>query len=327
MATSGGGGRVVYADNKMERRPMKFENPFTLKVGQVFTGFGVGCGVAIGIGRPINLGAIPVLGQVMSATRGATDAFSGVQRHVNNALKKVGAKNIEAGIGCGVGFGHGFGVGMYLEGYKSPELVKLSEQVATGVMERLGINSSSALSASQGIISPPSLQIGKSTVDESSYENRSKAQLANSSSSNRNGTALLSPEGTLAPTSAATDTGYSSQTEKVLNNFLKKIKEDGSSFQEQVTDSSYIAGLASLYKANGSMVPNCVETPGSNPVPQARVSPHVPNVSNAAEDKGKGERDKSLTNFVNQLVRPNIILSIDSIPAATGNWHGGSNFA
>lgn len=27
-------------------------------------------------------------------------------------LRKVGAKNIEAGIGCGVGFGHGFGVGM-----------------------------------------------------------------------------------------------------------------------------------------------------------------------------------------------------------------------
>ena len=25
---------------------------------------------------------------------------------------KIGAKNIEAGIGCGVGFGHGFGVGM-----------------------------------------------------------------------------------------------------------------------------------------------------------------------------------------------------------------------
>ncbi|XP_041997526.1 uncharacterized protein LOC121747541 isoform X1 [Salvia splendens] len=233
MATSGGGGRVVYADNKMERRPMKFENPFTLKVGQVFTGFGVGCGVAIGIGRPINLGAIPVLGQVMSATRGATDAFSGVQRHVNNALKKVGAKNIEAGIGCGVGFGHGFGVGLAVKPSVLHQIQLQFLQVATGVMERLGINSSSALSASQGIISPPSLQIGKSTVDESSYENRSKAQLANSSSSNRNGTALLSPEGTLAPTSAATDTGYSSQTEKVLNNFLKKIKEDGSSFQEQ----------------------------------------------------------------------------------------------
>ncbi|KAL1531205.1 hypothetical protein AAHA92_33910 [Salvia divinorum] len=237
MATNGGsgsgGGRVVYADNKTERKPMRLENPFTLKVGQVFTGFGVGCGVGIGVGRPINLGAIPVLGQVMSATRGATDAFSGVQRHVNNSLKKVGAKNIEAGIGCGVGFGHGFGVGLAVKPSVLHQIQSQFLQVATSVMERLGINSSSTLSASQGIISPPSLQIGKSTVDESSYENRSRTQLAKSSSNNRNGTALLSPEGTLALTSAATDTEYTSQTEKVLNNFLKNLKEDGSSSQEQ----------------------------------------------------------------------------------------------
>ncbi|KAG6411553.1 hypothetical protein SASPL_129636 [Salvia splendens] len=245
MATNGGSGsgRVVYADNKMERRPMKLENPFTIKVGQVFTGFGVGCGVGIGVGRPINLGAIPVLGQVMSAARGATDAFSGVQRHVNNSLKKVGAKNIEAGIGCGVGFGHGFGVGLAV---KPSVLHQIHSQFLVCVdavfsfhcvMERLGINSSSTLSASQGIISPPSLQIGKSAVDESSYENRSRAQLANSSSNKRNGTALFSPEGTLAPspTSATTDTEYTSQTEKVLNNFLKNLKEDGSSSQEQFT--------------------------------------------------------------------------------------------
>lgn len=32
------------------------------------------------------LGAIPVLNQVMGATRGATDAFSGVGRHVNNSV-------------------------------------------------------------------------------------------------------------------------------------------------------------------------------------------------------------------------------------------------
>ncbi|BFG14625.1 hypothetical protein CerSpe_008990 [Prunus speciosa] len=98
-----------------ERRPsggIRIENPFTLKVGQVFTGFGIGCGVGIGVGRPINLGAIPVLNQVMGATRGATDALSGVSRHLNNSLRKLGAKNIEAGIGCGVGIGHGFGVGM-----------------------------------------------------------------------------------------------------------------------------------------------------------------------------------------------------------------------
>ncbi|XP_018507809.2 uncharacterized protein LOC103966906 isoform X2 [Pyrus x bretschneideri] len=134
---------------------IRIKNPFTLKLGQVFTGFGVGCGVGIGVGRPINLGtlslsdtysfslksnfiwkmdlgrlfkpkngethqtqvakkpcAIPALNQVMGATRGATDALSGVSRHVNNTLRKVGAKNIEAGIGCGVGIGHGFGVGL-----------------------------------------------------------------------------------------------------------------------------------------------------------------------------------------------------------------------
>ncbi|GLT65678.1 hypothetical protein SLA2020_380920 [Shorea laevis] len=102
---------------KDQRKPNRFqgiriENPFTLKVGQVFTGFGIGCGIGIGVGRPINLGAVPMLNQVTSATRGATDAFSGVSRHVNDSLRKLGAKNIEAGVGCGVGFGHGFGVGM-----------------------------------------------------------------------------------------------------------------------------------------------------------------------------------------------------------------------
>lgn len=86
-----------------------------MKVLQVFTGFGVGCGVGIGVGRPIYLGMIPGLQQVMSATRGATDAFSGVTRHVNSALRTAGLKNIEAGIGCGVGIGHGFGIGIALK--------------------------------------------------------------------------------------------------------------------------------------------------------------------------------------------------------------------
>lgn len=33
---------------------------------------------------------------------------------VDFQLRKLGAKNVEAGVGCGVGFGHGFGVGMSL---------------------------------------------------------------------------------------------------------------------------------------------------------------------------------------------------------------------
>ena len=38
------------------KQRMRIENPFTLKVGQVFTGFGIGCGLGIGVGRPINMG-------------------------------------------------------------------------------------------------------------------------------------------------------------------------------------------------------------------------------------------------------------------------------
>jgi len=39
-----------------EKNAIRIENPFSLKVGQVFTGFGIGCGVGIGVGRPLNLG-------------------------------------------------------------------------------------------------------------------------------------------------------------------------------------------------------------------------------------------------------------------------------
>ena len=41
-----------------EFQGIQIGNPFTLKVGQVFTGFGLGCGIGIGVGRPINLGTL-----------------------------------------------------------------------------------------------------------------------------------------------------------------------------------------------------------------------------------------------------------------------------
>lgn len=34
-------------------------------------------------------GALPMLNQVMSATRGASDAFSGVSRHVNDSVSQT----------------------------------------------------------------------------------------------------------------------------------------------------------------------------------------------------------------------------------------------
>lgn len=54
-----GSSKVVVVAN--EKKPIRIGNPFTLKVGQVFTGFGIGCGVGIGVGRPINLGTHPFL--------------------------------------------------------------------------------------------------------------------------------------------------------------------------------------------------------------------------------------------------------------------------
>ncbi|CAN6461099.1 unnamed protein product [Victoria cruziana] len=119
-------------------RGLMLENPFSFKVGQVFTGFGVGCGIGIGVGRPINLGGVPMVGQVMSATRGATDAVSGVGVHVNTALRKIGLKNIEAGVGCGVGIGHGFGVGIALKPGVINRIQSHVEQMIAKMMKSAG---------------------------------------------------------------------------------------------------------------------------------------------------------------------------------------------
>lgn len=101
-------------------------------------------------------------------------------------------------------------------------------------MERVGIHSSSIPSVNQGTVTPAALKSGKSVVDETSYQNQSNNQLAASSSNNRNGTALFSPEGNRELTNSATNTEYTSRTEEVLNNFLKNLKEEGSSSHEQV---------------------------------------------------------------------------------------------
>ncbi|KAL8488591.1 hypothetical protein ACS0TY_024296 [Phlomoides rotata] len=221
MAAKGGSGALY----TKERRGIAIENPFTLKMGQVFTGFGVGCGIGIGVGRPLNLGAIPVLNQVMIATRGATDAISGVQRHVNTSLQKVGAKNIQAGIGCGVGFGHGFGVGLAVKPSFLHQIQSKILELATHVVKKLGIDS-----GNQGLL-PASLQTGKSMVNEASpeYQTGVFSTLMKSGSNGGNiidGTTLVSPVGNLAPEKAVMNTEYNSRTEAVLNNFLK---EEGSS--------------------------------------------------------------------------------------------------
>ncbi|XP_073049508.1 uncharacterized protein [Primulina eburnea] len=205
MESSSGRG-VIYTK---EQRDMSFESPFTLKVGQVFTGFGIGCGIGIGIGRPLNLGSVPVLNQVMVAARGATDAFSGVQRNVNSSLRKVGAKNIQAGIGCGIGFGHGFGVGLAVKPRVVHQIQSHLFKAVTHVMEKLGIVST--LPINQGLL-PASFQTStrmiKDSVSSSSFQDNIQ-----------DGKTSIPLEGTLVPKNDVVKTG--SRTEMTINNFLK----------------------------------------------------------------------------------------------------------
>ncbi|CAI0417588.1 unnamed protein product [Linum tenue] len=79
-----------------------------------------------------------MVNQFLSATRGATDAFSGVSRHVNDALRKVGAMNIEVGVGCGIGFGHGFGVGIAVKPGVLQKVQACFLEAMTIVMMKLG---------------------------------------------------------------------------------------------------------------------------------------------------------------------------------------------
>ncbi|KAH0974118.1 hypothetical protein GBA52_016017 [Prunus armeniaca] len=213
-----------------ERRPsggIRIENPFTLKVGQVFTGFGIGCGVGIGVGRPINLGAIPVLNQVMGATRGATDALSGVSRHVNNSLRKLGAKNIEAGIGCGVGIGHGFGVGLAVKPGVLHQIQFHLVQGITKMMVKFGVAPNLAIG--QGAI-PSSLQRAIGIVNDPSSQNPmgSSMQLATKPPDHKSqglpgygNTGTASAYENFTSKGSPVDTPFGSRTEKVLSSFLQ----------------------------------------------------------------------------------------------------------
>ncbi|KAJ4784555.1 hypothetical protein LUZ62_035801 [Rhynchospora pubera] len=174
-------GTPPWSLNLKQKQGFQFENPFTLKVGQIFTGFGVGCGVGIGVGNPIYLGAIPALQQVMVAARGATDIFRGAGNHVNVHLKKLGLKNVQAGVGCGVGIGHGFGVGLALKPGVVRGIQTSCEELVAKIMTKMkdipGLSSaqSTLQGATQAQGTPPSTNVIGSTsvVKEStrgSYE-------------------------------------------------------------------------------------------------------------------------------------------------------------
>ncbi|BBH03059.1 hypothetical protein Prudu_013818 [Prunus dulcis] len=192
------------------------------------------------------VGAIPVLNQVMGATRGATDALSGVSRH----LRKLGAKNIEAGIGCGVGIGHGFGVGLAVK------------PGARNHKDDGEVWSCSNLAIGQGAI-PGSLQRTIGIVNDPSSQNPmgSSMQLATSHQ-----TINLKPMKILPSKGSPVDTPFGSRTEKVLSSFLQNPVLKG-----EESESNEAAGR--LRSENKMLQMNCqlkivyasdIETPASH---------------------------------------------------------------
>lgn len=223
MESSGSNGVIT-----VTKQPMRMENPFTLKVGQVFTGFGIGCGLGIGVGRPLNLGAIPVLNQVMAATSGATDALSGVGRHANKYLKKFGGKNIQAGIGCGVGFGHGFGVGLAVKPGVVHQIQSGFIEVMTKMMMKFGFAPNLSI-VGQSIL-PASLQRGTTNINDPTNLNpignilqlATKVPDPTSQGLPQDGNSnTVSAYETFASKSPPLSTSYGGRTEKVLSSFLQ----------------------------------------------------------------------------------------------------------
>ncbi|KAI3865074.1 hypothetical protein MKX03_017704 [Papaver bracteatum] len=111
-------------------------------------------------GNPLlkSIGEIPALQQVMSAARGATDAFSGAGRHVNTTLRRFGAKNI----------GHGFGAGLALKPGVVQRLQSCLAETMAKVMMKIG--TVPGLSMGQRMLPPP-LQSSIGAMSETSMQN------------------------------------------------------------------------------------------------------------------------------------------------------------
>ncbi|PNW73167.1 hypothetical protein CHLRE_14g621475v5 [Chlamydomonas reinhardtii] len=116
------------------------EMPVAIRVLHTGVGIGVGCGVGIGFGRPLDLGAIPAVGQAvsgMSAGLGqVSGALGGAGAWVQAAAGKLGVKGLNAGLGCGVGIGYGFGAGLFLKPSAAEQLLRSVESAAGSLMRQ-----------------------------------------------------------------------------------------------------------------------------------------------------------------------------------------------
>jgi hypothetical protein len=81
---------------------------------------GVGCGVGVGFGGPLNLAGVPVLGSATAGVSAGLSALRGSLGGVERALRRLlpplpAVPGLAAGAGCGVGVGYGYGAGLFLK--------------------------------------------------------------------------------------------------------------------------------------------------------------------------------------------------------------------
>lgn len=140
------------------RRPLLsgWSNPFTLKVGQMVTGFGVGCGIGIGFGRPVNLRSVPAVGQALAEVVGTIDqTLAPISRPLRASLRRLGAKGLDAGIGCGVGVGRGWGVGISLKPGATEQLVAAVQTAMARLSQVSPLDGAPLSDRSQATAGPP----------------------------------------------------------------------------------------------------------------------------------------------------------------------------
>ncbi|KAG2447477.1 hypothetical protein HYH02_007405 [Chlamydomonas schloesseri] len=116
------------------------ELPVAIRVLHTGAGIGVGCGVGIGFGRPLDLGAIPGVGQAVSGVSAGLGQVSGVLggagSWAQSAAGKLGIKGLSAGLGCGVGIGYGFGAGLFLKPSAAEQLARAVESAVGGLVRQ-----------------------------------------------------------------------------------------------------------------------------------------------------------------------------------------------
>ncbi|KAH1157455.1 hypothetical protein GLYMA_11G037300v4 [Glycine max] len=170
-----------------------------------------------------------MLNQVMSATRGATDAFSGVSRHVNTSLRKLGANNVEVGVGCGVGMPHQFFSNcLAVKPVVLNQIQSCFVDVMTKMMTKIGLSPSLAFSRTVNTNQSSAgsmMQLATKSTDQVSQGQPEPQPVQIGSDFENNplrGTAVGS--------------AFGSRTEKVISNFLQNplLKGEGGGLDEAV---------------------------------------------------------------------------------------------